>query len=82
MTDKQRAPGLGVPPEALLALGKGSRAAVKEQLPGCRSSWGSGGTGGSSTTGAASAASEAADQYQFVKVKCMALFHIHTSLDQ
>jgi len=26
--------------------------------------------------------SEAADQYQFVKVKCMALFHIHTFLDQ
>lgn len=77
--DKPRAPGPGVLPEARLAPGIGSRAAGKEQQPGCR---GSGGTAASLTTAAASAASEAAGQCPFVKVKCMALFHSHTFLDQ
>lgn len=83
-TDKQRAPGPGVLPEAPLALGRGCRAAGKEQQPGCRGSGGSGsaGTGGSGTIGAAAAASGAAGQCQFVKVKCMAPSHSHTSLDQ
>lgn len=84
VADKPRAPGPGVPPEAHSGLGTDCRAAGREQLPGCRSSSGSGsaGTGGSSTTVAASAASEAAGQCQFVKVECMALFHIHTFLDR
>lgn len=84
MTDKLKVPGPGDQPEAHLLLDKGSHVGAKGWLAGCKYSWDldSDEIRCSLMTDAAFEVSEAADQYQFVKVKCMALFHIHIFPDQ